>query len=221
MATLGGFLCVEGDTTEIMIVRNTFIDSQRLCHLIKRSRSAPPIRNSPEEHRRALLLPQWNGPGGDIESLHEDEVNSSITRGSHKGKHGNFQTDPWAQRNQGTELPSTQCESVPEGLSVVEPSWSLGSARHHEGLCKPCAWFRKRGCTLGGSCAYCHLCGDGEIKARKKQKGRLLKQLRKCELQALHPGLQAPAGITAHSSGSPPSVATYVRGTCTSRTVSL
>lgn len=56
----------------------------------------------------------------------------------------------WAQ---GTELPTP------------------GSAGHNEGTCSPCAWYWKEdSCTRGDDCQYCHLCGPGEIKSRRKAK---------------------------------------------------
>jgi len=48
---------------------------------------------------------------------------------------------------------------------------SVGSALHGTGLCKPCAWFWKPGgCKNGDECNHCHLCPEGELKARKKSK---------------------------------------------------
>eukprot|EP00418_Pyrodinium_bahamense_P068050 CAMPEP_0179078056 /NCGR_PEP_ID=MMETSP0796-20121207/34929_1 /TAXON_ID=73915 /ORGANISM="Pyrodinium bahamense, Strain pbaha01" /LENGTH=373 /DNA_ID=CAMNT_0020775347 /DNA_START=48 /DNA_END=1169 /DNA_ORIENTATION=- len=48
---------------------------------------------------------------------------------------------------------------------------SLGSAVHGSGECRPCAWFWKpQGCQNGKECRHCHLCPEGEIKARKKEK---------------------------------------------------
>jgi len=46
---------------------------------------------------------------------------------------------------------------------------SMGSVGHDRGLCKPCAFFPKRGCSLGASCTFCHLCEAGERKRRKKK----------------------------------------------------
>jgi hypothetical protein len=48
---------------------------------------------------------------------------------------------------------------------------SVGSKDHGSGICKPCAWFWKPGsCQNGRECNHCHLCPEGEIKARKKKK---------------------------------------------------
>lgn len=51
---------------------------------------------------------------------------------------------------------------------------SPGSASHGTGYCRPCAWFWKPGgCQNGLQCAHCHLCPEGEIKARKKARQTL------------------------------------------------
>merc|ERR1719396_295925 len=68
-------------------------------------------------------------------------------------------------------------ESVSEGPSYTQmelPSGcpSVASALHGTGRCQPCAWFWKldRGCKDGAQCDHCHLCPEGELKARKKAK---------------------------------------------------
>jgi len=75
-------------------------------------------------------------------------------------------------------------EGPPPGLNIVPEmssshaspadntslSPSLGSEKHPVG-CSPCAWFWKtQGCSNGSECRRCHLCGEGELKVRKKSK---------------------------------------------------
>merc|ERR1719263_2643824 len=52
--------------------------------------------------------------------------------------------------------------------------WSIGSAAHESGNCKPCAFLWKDlknpGCQNGPACVFCHLCPPGEVKRRKKEK---------------------------------------------------
>lgn len=51
------------------------------------------------------------------------------------------------------------------------PPVSIGSQEHATGNCKPCAWFWKpESCKNGAECRHCHLCPEGEIKARKTRK---------------------------------------------------
>lgn len=65
---------------------------------------------------------------------------------------------------------------------VTATAPSLGSEHHGkidekgEALCQPCAWFHKgAGCQNGLACRRCHLCPEGELKLRKKQKVQRLR----------------------------------------------
>jgi hypothetical protein len=51
---------------------------------------------------------------------------------------------------------------------------SLGSLGHNNRRCKPCAFVTRRGCVNGIHCKFCHLCGPGEKKLRRKEKRALL-----------------------------------------------
>merc|ERR1719215_1340219 len=64
---------------------------------------------------------------------------------------------------------------APMALSLadlVKPEYpSVGSALHHKGECKPCAFFWKSvGCQSGKDCQFCHLCDADERKRRNKEK---------------------------------------------------
>jgi len=52
------------------------------------------------------------------------------------------------------------------------PVFSIGSANHSTGTCRPCAWMHKsaESCRNGALCEYCHLCPPGTIKRRKQEK---------------------------------------------------
>jgi len=64
---------------------------------------------------------------------------------------------------------SVNAEDLPEDVP------SVGSLLHFTGDCKPCAWFWKPGrCMRERSCRHCHLCPDGELKARKAKKKQSL-----------------------------------------------
>jgi len=62
---------------------------------------------------------------------------------------------------------------------------SVGSVRHGQGKCKPCAFFTSdEGCGSGVTCLFCHLCQAGEKKRRKKDlKQRRLTKLADCKDQ--------------------------------------
>mmetsp|Transcript_81216 Transcript_81216/g.159393 ORF Transcript_81216/g.159393 Transcript_81216/m.159393 type:complete len:421 (-) Transcript_81216:224-1486(-) len=49
------------------------------------------------------------------------------------------------------------------------PMWSVGSAGHEKQECKPCAFYHTKGCSSGEQCQFCHMCGPGEKKKRKKE----------------------------------------------------
>jgi hypothetical protein len=69
---------------------------------------------------------------------------------------------------------SAAAEVRPPPVEVVEQSF--GSALHASGKCSPCAWFWKpQGCQNGGNCSRCHLCTEGEVKARKAAKKAALR----------------------------------------------
>eukprot|EP00435_Cladocopium_sp_Y103_P063371 s275_g25.t1 len=63
-----------------------------------------------------------------------------------------------------------------EGPHPAPEQISQGSALHGTGACKPCAWFWKPGsCQNKDNCSYCHLCPEGELKARKKAKVAMMR----------------------------------------------
>jgi len=68
---------------------------------------------------------------------------------------------------------ATSSSSPPPGLSEKSDlNWgSGGSTLHDSGACSPCAWFWKpTSCSKGADCARCHICPDGELKRRKKNR---------------------------------------------------
>jgi len=94
----------------------------------------------------------------------------------------------------GGDSPYTLSLGPPPGLAPP-PSTSevpsLGSALHDSGECRPCAWFWKlQGCQNGRECRHCHLCPDGEIKVRKKEKLGSLRQEMKEKLGGWRPEKQ-------------------------------
>mmetsp|Transcript_24930 Transcript_24930/g.54202 ORF Transcript_24930/g.54202 Transcript_24930/m.54202 type:complete len:253 (-) Transcript_24930:235-993(-) len=106
------------------------------------------------------------------------------------------------------ELPHTSSRSV-IGSVTLPQKWVTAPAivqertfrtmqaaleqAHNEGRCKPCAYYyyKADGCRMGSQCQFCHLCTRGEIRRRKKERTRLLRQ-------GLLPGTAAGA---ASSSG--------------------
>jgi len=92
-----------------------------------------------------------------------------------------------------SSLSQPQGESELQYPTVAPLLPSIGSDGHETGQCRPCAWlYKPGGCRNGAQCAHCHLCPEGEIKARKKDKvasilrQTLLKTERCFEMIALH-----------------------------------
>jgi len=62
-------------------------------------------------------------------------------------------------------------------LDIRQPQISKGAALHSTGGCMPCPWFWKpQGCLNGEECLRCHLCPEGELKARRRAKTAELRQ---------------------------------------------
>lgn len=71
---------------------------------------------------------------------------------------------------------SLPTKSVSVGTSALP---SAGAAAHSTGACKPCAWFWKpAGCRWGVECGHCHLCPEGELRRRKKERQTEMKELK-------------------------------------------
>jgi len=76
--------------------------------------------------------------------------------------------------------PSEQAGSCGHHLEIQ--SMTAGSASHHAGTCIPCAFmYKDGGCQSGGNCLFCHLCGPGEKRRRKKDDKNLKKDPRGCQ----------------------------------------
>jgi hypothetical protein len=71
---------------------------------------------------------------------------------------------PWHSRR-GNRAAEMKNSDAPQG-----PLPSRGSAGHHLGRCKPCAFVGTKGCNSGTDCRFCHLCEVGEKKRREKEK---------------------------------------------------
>merc|ERR1719193_1029936 len=64
-----------------------------------------------------------------------------------------------------------QVADDPQESAATPNAPSKGSELHASGQCKPCAWFWKpQGCRNDQNCQHCHLCPEGELKERKKNK---------------------------------------------------
>jgi len=69
---------------------------------------------------------------------------------------------------------------------------SKGSARHHDGQCKPCAFVYAAGCLNGIDCEYCHLCAPKEQQRRKRVKRAIARRVMQSG-RGQRPATQEPA----------------------------
>lgn len=89
------------------------------------------------------------------------------------------------------ELADLRCE-LP-----AAPASSLGSLYHGAGACKPCAFhWKPGGCTRGRKCSHCHLCPEGELKARKRAKVSAIREAKRHSLQQCGLSPQEPLKVT-------------------------
>lgn len=59
----------------------------------------------------------------------------------------------------------------PSSCRFLTTAPALDDAQHHgSGICRPCAFFHRKGCSNGLQCSFCHSCGPGEKKRRQKDK---------------------------------------------------
>jgi len=89
---------------------------------------------------------------------------------------------------------------LPPGLTPTLDAPSLGSVDHAAGVCRPCAWFWKRGgCKSGRLCTHCHSCPEGELKARRKAK--VLSMRLGATTPKSDAGLQSPGTVSSPPPG--------------------
>eukprot|EP00928_Gymnodinium_smaydae_P041020 TRINITY_DN27775_c0_g2_i1.p1 TRINITY_DN27775_c0_g2~~TRINITY_DN27775_c0_g2_i1.p1 ORF type:complete len:240 (-),score=32.34 TRINITY_DN27775_c0_g2_i1:452-1114(-) len=103
-------------------------------------------------------------PGG---ALGSDEYFTSL-------QYASGVTAPAACPTAGWESDGSTVDTSPEASycdSAFPDVPTVGSRGHFTGTCKPCAFVFKAGqggCLSGYECKFCHLCGPGEKKRRKK-----------------------------------------------------
>jgi hypothetical protein len=84
--------------------------------------------------------------------------------------------DEYAQAQMPRVLFLSQALAEPMLGSPHMPT--VGSAGHHVGKCKPCAFFHTRGCENGVQCPFCHLCPPDEKRRRQKDKQAAFREMR-------------------------------------------
>jgi len=148
--------------------RNTFIDSPF---------AQPTLLQGFQARRRS-----WSVPAGGREASERAESVLPSAREVDEDTLAGEQTtdDASCSDSPSIELAATESVSEPPAqplalaladLVAAPGDGSRGSALHHQGACKPCAFFWKVvGCQSGSDCEFCHLCDADERKRRNKVK---------------------------------------------------
>lgn len=75
-------------------------------------------------------------------------------------------------------------------ILLTPDEWSAGASLHERGLCKPCGWNRKPGgCSKGVDCEFCHVCDDGALKRKKKNRLQRIKESKRAARALQEEGL--------------------------------
>jgi len=127
--------------------------------------------------------PPWFFPDAAVASLSEHEattasdseqgslISSGPLTASPSQEHDSAANDSRSASEKDEQEAITAALGAPPGLKAPPNTPSHGSVLHTAGNCRPCAWFYKpTGCQSGQDCKYCHVCSDGELKSRKKNK---------------------------------------------------
>jgi len=95
-----------------------------------------------------------------------------VSRASVKNTFLHFDVEKSVQMRRSSSCPAVVMESE---FVTKFPKMEI---LHNRGECKPCAYYlyKTDGCRWGSSCSFCHLCTVGELKRRKQQKLKAIKE---------------------------------------------
>jgi len=152
-------------------VRNTFLhyepDGNMRGRGTPRSHSVPvrdSPRNAPLEPREDVQLPDLSRPprAADLQrGLEQVRQAQELDAGSDVVSRDGLDGDG---------------DASDDDLDGGDADLSIGSAAHASGTCKPCAWnWKPSGCEGGRNCEFCHICGQDELKIRRKRRVRELR----------------------------------------------
>jgi hypothetical protein len=121
-----------------------------------------------------------------VSSMHREHLASDASTAISTDEDQALATPPSGLSDDEDEAPKDQVEDTSATLKISLTDtlglWSIGSAAHETGTCKPCAFLwkdlKKPGCQNGRECVFCHLCPPGEVKRRKKEKMFMRKVVR-------------------------------------------
>lgn len=127
-----------------------------------------------------LVLPDYQNFGSDSDVLEGVPQDETCSLGKQKSDTASTTASDnisvSAESDEVAESLATQSvcatdDSPGGGRADWQPSWSIGSALHATGGCKPCSWvFKTQGCSRGEACDTCHMCGIQEYKLFRKER---------------------------------------------------
>jgi len=168
-------------------VRNTFLHvedpNQEEAGVLNRSQSWPSISSSTQSNSDVELpynlkaVPSQLGP-----IARPDPVGPVIEQvsGDSSGSSGFYDHVANQQKQENQEKnklwKAEMSQNIMSNGLVDGPAWSKGSELHHLCQCRPCGWYWRRGCKAGAACSFCHLCGELELKSRRRDKTETLRE---------------------------------------------
>jgi len=174
-----------------VIVRNTFIETQlgRPDSLDEFYRERQ-IRSSPpeaKEHREQSSSDDETQPNlrraitAGAQALMSSVASATGFWACHEEECPSTPTDYDGQVQMQMQLPRVLMlsEALPEPMLGSPDIPTVGSAGHHLGNCKPCAFFHTKGCGNGVQCPFCHLCPPDEKRRRQKDKQASFREMRR------------------------------------------
>lgn len=155
-------LCPEGEIKHRRKVKQSTIRSCRMVTPVKQSADPFGMRlpSTFSDHSLDLCTP---GAG----SLF-DQASTASPASEHELTPSSDQSSEWEEHDD-IDLSRTGSNRL-QGGSHSSP------LMHGLGYCRPCAWYWKPGgCQRSPTCDFCHLCPDGELKARRKAKHAMMR----------------------------------------------
>jgi hypothetical protein len=140
------------------------------------SLAAPPV--APAATNVVPEIPQWTAMDELMKvkssSMHKESFACDVSTAVSTDEDQALTTPPSGLSDDEDEAQKDTSASLKISLTDTLGLWSVGSAAHEIGTCKPCAFLwkdlKQPGCQNGRDCVFCHLCPPGEVKRRKKTK---------------------------------------------------
>jgi len=180
------------------VVRNTFIEAHVDRHTSldeffqeRRIQSSPAEPKEREDEGSHLRTPSLDL----LKSPEPQHMSSAIASGAESfmtsmAAVSAFWTQPYQEVQMAPAQDFNAMQQMPCVLRLSEALQgtgqlgsnempTVGSAGHHNGTCKPCAFLHTKGCENGTQCTFCHLCAPEEKRRRQKDKHEAFKEMRR------------------------------------------